>query len=408
MPKRWRSLSSRIVALFLGLLLLVQAASFTAIGASIDANARALVAEELQIGERMLHRLVAQNADKLIQGATLLAADYGFRAAASTADEETIASALANQGERIGASVAALLDTDFKLRSRAREAGDMRPVIAQLAPRANAGEPASVVMALGDKPYQFVLAPVRAPVVIGWVLMGFPIDRALADDLRNLSSVQVAVLARAGADAPWRVAVATLDGADDIAAMPAAASYVAMDGGEYGARRTALSQPGASGEVVAVLLRSVDEAVAPYRELQWSLALLTVIGLLVFAFGSVVTARRVTTPLTQLVRAAQRLGGGDYDTPPAGIERRDEIGGLAKAFDQMRVSVAHHQREALRLAYWDSLTGLPNRVQFGQLVERAIERAQNSGGSLAVIMLDLDRFKHVNDVLGYTPSATRC
>ena len=339
-PSRWRSLSSRIFALFLGLLLLVQAASFMVIDATIDSNARALIADELVVGERMLQRLVAQNAEKLIQGATLLAGDYGFRSAVSSADAETIASALANHGERIGASVTALLDANFRLRRSARaDSGNLQPVIASLAPRASSGASASVVMMLSGKPYQFVLAPMRAPVVIGWVLMGFAVDSTLADDLRGLSSVHVAVLTRDGADAPWQAEVATLTDTAAIATMPAAATHLALADGEYGARRTLLSQPGAPGEIVAVLLRSVDEAVAPYRELQWFLALLTIIGLLVFAFGSLFTARRVTTPLTKLVEAAQRLGRGDYDTPPAGVERRDEIGGLATAFDRMRVSV---------------------------------------------------------------------
>jgi diguanylate cyclase (GGDEF)-like protein len=55
----------------------------------------------------------------------------------------------------------------------------------------------------------------------------------------------------------------------------------------------------------------------------------------------------------------------------------------------------------MRLAYWDALTGLPNRAQFRDEVERAIAAAEGSGTHVAVIMLDLDRFKHVNDVLGY-------
>jgi len=53
------------------------------------------------------------------------------------------------------------------------------------------------------------------------------------------------------------------------------------------------------------------------------------------------------------------------------------------------------------LAMHDSLTGLPNRVQFNQYLERAVTRAKRHGNLMAVLCLDLDRFKDVNDTLGH-------
>ncbi|WP_211100493.1 cache domain-containing protein, partial [Azospirillum brasilense] len=97
------------------LLLMVQAAGFMVVRASIERNARAQIAVGLDADERVWRRLIEQNAERLQQASALLAADYGFRSAVNSGDAETIASVLSNHGSRIGAAVAALLDTEMQL-----------------------------------------------------------------------------------------------------------------------------------------------------------------------------------------------------------------------------------------------------------------------------------------------------
>ena len=79
-------------------------------------------------------------------------------------------------------------------------------------------------------------------------------------------------------------------------------------------------------------------------------------------------------------------------------------------FAVMRSVIARHENEIRRLAYWDSLTGLPNRVQFISMLNQAIMNAAQSTDGAAgapenacfVLMMDLDRFKNVNDVMGHS------
>ena len=396
-----RRLSSRIVALFLGLLLAVQVSGFALVHWSIDRNARTQLGHDLEVGARIWERLLAQRASKLTLGASVLAADFGFRAAAASGDSETLRSALANHGARIGATVTAMLAPDLSLRalgeSTNRAAIDaLRPLVKRLATEGSA------LALFGEQPYQVVMVPMKAPLLVGYIVMGFALDRALTDDMHALSGLHAVVLLRPAGGAE-RVALSTLPPA-------AAAALLARKPGERElqlAGATHLLHPvaQADGALSTVLLRSVAEAVAPYAQLQATLALLTLGGLLMAGAASVFTARRVTTPLRSLVLGSERLARGDYGQAMQHTERSDEIGELARSFDHMRTSIAAQEASIRKLAYWDRLTGLPNRAQFSDAVAAAIAAATASHRScpqpVSVVMLDLDRFKHVNDVLGY-------
>ncbi|MBI5499225.1 MAG: EAL domain-containing protein [Deltaproteobacteria bacterium] len=65
------------------------------------------------------------------------------------------------------------------------------------------------------------------------------------------------------------------------------------------------------------------------------------------------------------------------------------------------VAASPEIRDLRRLAYYDSVTGLPNRILFRDRLVQSIERSRRTGLSLAVLFLDLDEFKQVNDTLGH-------
>lgn len=70
---------------------------------------------------------------------------------------------------------------------------------------------------------------------------------------------------------------------------------------------------------------------------------------------------------------------------------------MGRLLERLRQEAATNEHLALH----DSLTGLPNRVWFLQRLNEAIEEAGNDGSLLATILMDLDRFKEVNDTLGH-------
>ncbi|MSP67335.1 MAG: diguanylate cyclase [Alphaproteobacteria bacterium] len=95
------------------------------------------------------------------------------------------------------------------------------------------------------------------------------------------------------------------------------------------------------------------------------------------------------TDVRQLVFSAGVLHGADG---------RDE-GVLASVID---MTEQRRMEEAmLHMAQHDSLTGLPNRALFNDRVQQALAQAGRTGQQVAALLLDLDRFKHVNDMLGH-------
>lgn len=396
----WR-VGTKFVAFSLALLLLIQAAVYGVVQVNVERNVRAQIKQELVIGDRVWWRLLDQNAQRLRQGAAVLAADFGFRSALSSGDIETLRSALENSGARIGAPVAALLDPQFALQATgfdmAAEA-KFAPVIQRVATALGSGDLTYQLEQIDDKLYQFVMVPLKAPLTIGWVLMGFPLEQSQATDMFNLSGVHIALL-----DPANNLLLSSLPATQLLALKDLPEGEDLILGNDTLVVQNSRPQAQSKG-LSTRLLRSIDEVVAPYRRIQLALLLITAVGLALFALGSAWLAQRVTVPLRTLAGAADQMGRGDYSQHLPALRHRDEVGDLSRAFNQMRTSIQSQQHEIMQLAYWDRLTGLPNRTQFRDLVKQSIHASIAGGGEghpVTVIMLNLDRFKHVNDVLGY-------
>ncbi|WP_372528522.1 diguanylate cyclase domain-containing protein [Piscinibacter sp.] len=122
---------------------------------------------------------------------------------------------------------------------------------------------------------------------------------------------------------------------------------------------------------------------------------------------AVLAARVVTRPLNQMTREVKRFSS-EHVVGELPTRRRDEIGELARGFDEMQLRIKSYmaeldasRRHLAHVARHDTLTGLPNRAVFIDRVEHAILAARRSGRFLAVLFIDLDRFKDINDRYGH-------
>jgi diguanylate cyclase (GGDEF)-like protein len=84
------------------------------------------------------------------------------------------------------------------------------------------------------------------------------------------------------------------------------------------------------------------------------------------------------------------------------LKQQDLVERQARQLASELAARKRSQETIKRLAYHDDLTGLPNRVFFNERLDVALARASWNGDNLAVMLMDLDHFKNVNDTLGHT------
>jgi diguanylate cyclase (GGDEF)-like protein len=76
--------------------------------------------------------------------------------------------------------------------------------------------------------------------------------------------------------------------------------------------------------------------------------------------------------------------------------------GVANGHDLLNVITQHKQAELYYLAHYDSLTGIPNRMLLGDRLDQACRDAKRKGRLVALLFIDIDRFKQINDSLGHS------
>jgi diguanylate cyclase (GGDEF)-like protein/PAS domain S-box-containing protein len=100
---------------------------------------------------------------------------------------------------------------------------------------------------------------------------------------------------------------------------------------------------------------------------------------------------------------ARQHAGGEVRHYTVSGEPVFDAAGVFQGYRGVGREITEHKRveqTLTRLTHYESLTGLPNRALLGDRLNHAIARADRSGSLLAVMILDLDNFKEINDALG--------
>lgn len=155
---------------------------------------------------------------------------------------------------------------------------------------------------------------------------------------------------------------------------------------------------------IAITRNPIASAFAPVEQLQAAIMGIGLLLALIFAMIGWMIASRMVAPLSRLARAADQIQDGEHADRIPEESGSPEMKRLSTSMRNM-VSRLWDQRQTINrlegLANTDPLTGLPNRAFLNQYLQLAIPEAERNKQSMAVMYIDLDGFKQVNDELGH-------
>ncbi|MBI2381706.1 MAG: HAMP domain-containing protein [Gammaproteobacteria bacterium] len=399
---RFRSFRGRLLAFILLLLVLIQAGVFFAVQGAVEDNARRTSDEALQVTASALGDALETRRRSLLEKVRLLSGDYAFKSTFGEGDLPTLLSVLENHQGRVRADMMMLLDLDGQvladtLHPDTRGQAFAFPALLRAAQADDHGEASDLVFIDGS-PYQLVLAPLFAPEPAAWPVIGFAIGDAFAKGLAEQTRTEVSLVwlgkdghARRLAGAlPEEAMAQLLLQAPRLAAAEGRSQRLVLAGMAQQALALRLSGD-EQGQILAVLSRSLELALAPYQGLQRLLLVVALAGLGLSALGALWLARRVTEPVTRLAAGAEAVARGEFQPVPE-PRQDDELGRLARSFNHMVQGLAERDR----------VRNLLGKVVSPAIAEELMQRPVALGGEerqVSILFSDIREFTSLSEGL---------
>ncbi|MFK7733496.1 MAG: putative bifunctional diguanylate cyclase/phosphodiesterase [Pseudomonadales bacterium] len=384
-------LYTRLLLLVLSLLIVSSSATLIAVITATDNNIEREANARLQVGSSVLESMLENQGKQLLESARVLTADFGFKQAVALRDKATIESVLENHGARINADLISLFDLSGELLASTTsfKSEAHTELIQKMLADDAAATGVQTTTTLEDKAYQLVMVQVRAPAPVAWAVIAYEIDKAFAQNLKQMTLLDVSFAQKNQRS----LLVTTLP---DVHSRQLQ-TLSTMDESEYSHLPTVLSN---GLDLKVILSVSLAEERARFNQLKLQILLISAVILIGCLMVMIPMLRGITKPIGKLVHGAQRIASGDY-TAPIELVRAggSEITVLADSFNQMQSAVASREKQIVYQAHHDALTKLPVRDKIAIDLQQLINC--DNTNEVAIVSISVQRIKSINNSLGF-------
>ncbi len=396
---------NRIIVFFLSLIALILLMSFFIVSVTfqnfIDAHSK----KQLLTGQGFLEQILDIRSNDLLKAAQILADDTSFKAALQENTPHILQATLKNYADKVNADIAILLglEADIKGSTLNPDTKLSQTAFTGLIENARQDGTRMAIIVFENTPYHFVLVPLLTPLPSGWLLMGYALDNAFLQRMSQLNQLEVSLFIgsnkpKAATSTLTHLKLVALEKNISFAELNQVESFHLENTDYIGTSFLLPNQP--HPLIFANLQKSLELRKQLVKQLHWQLTLIFLFSIILGSLGTYFLAKGITEPIHSLIKAIKAIAKGEQ-AEEIQINDGDELSQLANEFNSMQTAIQQREKKIRHQAYYDQLTGLPNRAYFLEQLLSAIEGAKKNQHKVSILVMDLNRFKDINDTLGH-------